>query len=121
MTIYELLDKYEIKSNKIKNDKNANIFSVGEINVLFLINNSNAFKIKREWFNALSDKCNKYALFLFDKKDKKYYFIKFMKKNNWLSGSFIDCDKDELFLGKQVLNYTSSIGKFITEMKKYNV
>lgn len=32
MTIYELIDKYEIKSNKIKNDKNANIFSVGEMN-----------------------------------------------------------------------------------------
>lgn len=34
MTIYELLDKYEIKSNKIKNDKNANIFSVEKLNVI---------------------------------------------------------------------------------------
>ena len=49
------------------------------------------------------------------------HYLKLNKKVNWVKSCFATCDKDELFLGKQVLNYTSSIGKFITEMKKYNV
>lgn len=118
MTIHELLDKHNIKYEKLKADKGINLFKVGNTNVLFWINDGNAFKMKRNWFELLEDNCEKYALFLYDKKGKQYYYIKFLNKNNWLSGSFGNCDKSELFLGKQVLNSPSTIGNILTDLKK---
>lgn len=118
MTINELLDKHNIKYEKIKNDKGINLFKVGNTNVLFWINDGNAFKMKRKWFELLEENCEKYALFLYDKKSKQYYYIKFLNKNNWLSGSFDNCDKSELFLGKQVLNSPSTIGNILVDLKK---
>lgn len=38
--------------------------------------------------------------------------------NNWLSSGFYNCDKPELYLGKQVLNYTSTLNQIISELKK---
>lgn len=46
-----------------------------------------------------------------------YYYIKFLNKNNWLSGSLGNCDKSELFLGKQVLNNPSTIRNILTDLK----
>ena len=47
MTISELLDKHNIKYEKLKADKGINLFKVGNTNVLFWINDGNAFKMKR--------------------------------------------------------------------------
>ena len=112
---------YEIKNKKIGKDKNVNIFCVGKLNVLFWINEGKSFKMKREWFEILSNNCDQYALLLFDKKGKKYYYIKFRNKNNWISGSFNNCDKNELFLGKQILNYPSTIAQVITDIQKHSM
>lgn len=117
MTINELFDKYEIKYKKIAADKGITLFNIGNMNVMFWMNDGNAFKMKRKWFEALEAGCEKYALFLLDKKTKTYYYIKFLNKNNWLSGSFKGCDKPELFLGKQVLNSQSTLSKIISDLK----
>lgn len=95
-----------------------NLFKVGNTNVLFWINEGNAFKMKRDWFELLEKNCERYTLFLYNKKDKQYYYIKFLNKNNRLSGSFNNCDKPELFLGKQVLNSPSTIGNILADLKK---
>lgn len=121
MTINELLDKHDIKYESIKAEKGMNIFKVGTINVLFWINDGNTFKMKHTWFEILENNCEKYNLFLYDKKGKQYYYLKFTNKNNWLSGSFNNCDKPELFLGKQVLNNASTLGNIIADIKKYSV
>lgn len=89
--------------------------------MLFWINDGNSFKMKRNWFEMLSNNCEEYALLLFDKKDKIYYCNKFHNKNNWLSGSFNNCDKSVLFLEKQILNYSSTIVKVITYIQKHNM
>ena len=80
MTIHELLDKHNIKYEKLKADKGINLFKVGNTNVLFWINDGNAFKMKRNWFERLEENCDRYALFLYDKKGKQYYYIKFLNK-----------------------------------------
>lgn len=120
MTIIELLDKYNIEYTKVKADKSINIFKVGNTNVLFWINNGNAFKMKRVWYDTLEKDCEDYVLFLYDKRDKRYYYVKFANKNNWLSGSFRNCDKPELFLGKQVLNSSNTLESIIKDLKKRN-
>ena len=121
MTINELLDKHDIKYESIKAEKGMNIFKVGTINVLFWINDGNTFKMKRTWFEILENNCEKYNLVLYDKKGKQYYYLKFTNKNNWLSGSFNNCDKPELFLGKQVLNNVSTLGNIVADLKRYSI
>lgn len=118
MTINELLDKHNINYKKLKAEKGISLFSVGITNVFFWISEGNAFKMKRSWFELLENSCESYALFLDDKKGKQYYYIKFLNKNNWLSGSFNNCDKSELFLGKQVLNSPSTLGNILIDLKK---
>lgn len=118
MTIFELLDKYDIKYRKISSDKGRYFFKIANTNVMFWINNGNIFKMKRSWYELLKNDCDKYILFLFDKKEKKYYYLKFLNKNNWFSGSFENCNKSELFLGKEVLNNVKSLGSIINDLKK---
>ena len=69
----------------------------------------------------LQENCEKYILCLYDRKNNKYYYIKFPNKSNWLSGSFNSCGKEELFLGKQVLNNQSTIGNILVDLKKKSI
>ncbi len=121
MTVNELLNKHSIKHESIFSEKGIYIFSVGSTNVLFWINEGNSFKMKRDWFEILQKNCEKYVLCLYDRKNNKYYYIKFPNKNNWLSGSFNSCEKEELFLGKQVLNNQSTMGNILVDLKKKSI
>lgn len=53
MAINELLDKHNIKYEKIKAEKGISLFRVGNINVFFWINEGKAFKMKQSWFELL--------------------------------------------------------------------
>jgi hypothetical protein len=121
MTIGELLDKNKIDNTKIKTEKGITILKIKEMNVIFWINEGNVFKMKRTWFEMLEENCKQYSLFLYDKKDNKYFYIKFQNKNNWVSSGFNNCDKSEVFLGKQVLNYPSTINKILVDLKKCSI
>ena len=88
---------------------------------MYIRNKTNAFKFPRELFYYLDNYKLPYTLLLEDTKERKVYFLEFKCENNWLSSSFHRCDKEELFLGKQVLNYQSNIGRIIdTILKKIN-
>ena len=117
MTITEVLNKYDIKHEKIKAEKGITLLRIKETNILFWINDNNVFKMKRQWFDCLEKDCKQYVLFLYDKQDKKYYYVKFINKNNWFSSNFYNCDKSELYLGKQILNYSKSLNQIIVDLK----
>lgn len=59
MTINELLDKHNIKYENIKAEKGISLFRVGNTNVFFWINEGNAFKMKRSWFELLEKNCER--------------------------------------------------------------
>lgn len=118
MTIEELLKKNEIDYSVIEKSKPIQLIRVADTNVMIWINEGNVFKLKRSCFEILESNCSKYVVMLLDKSNKKYYYIKFQEKNNWLSSGFYSCDKSEIFIGKQVLNYESTIPKIISELKK---
>ena len=118
MTIEELLKKNEIDFSVIEKSKSIQQIRIADTNVMIWINEGNVFKFKRCLFEKLENNCSQYALMLFDKNNKKYYFIKFVEKNNWLSSGFYSCDKNEIFLGKQVLNYETTLPKILAELKK---
>ena len=44
--------------------------------------------------------------------------VKLNKKVNWVKSCFATCDKDELFLGKNVSNARITQEQFVEEMKK---
>lgn len=48
------------------------------------------------------------------------HYLKLNKKVNWVKSCFATCDKDELFLGKNVLNARITQEQFVEEMKKFN-
>lgn len=119
MTIDELLEKNELQYEKKKLEAGIMIYKIENINIMFWINEGNDFRMKRKWFEKLESNCDQYAIFGCDKVNKKFYYMKFQNKNNWLSGSFRNCSKSELHLGKQVLNYQSTISKLMVDLQKY--
>lgn len=46
------------------------------------------------------------------------HYLKLNKKVNWVKSCFATSDKDELFLGKNVLNARITQEQFVEEMKK---
>ena len=46
------------------------------------------------------------------------HYLKLNKKVNWVKSFFATCDKDEFFLGKNVLNARITQEQFVEEMKK---
>jgi len=118
VTINELFDEYNIKYEVTKRDKGIQLYKIGKTNLLIWLNDGNVFKLKREWFNALITGGDRYSLLLIDKTVKKYYYLKFNQRNNWFSEGFLNCDKTEIFLGKQVLNYEKTMNLIITDLVK---
>lgn len=117
MTVEEIFKQKDIVYEMIYMEKKVKIFSLKTKNIMFWLNDSNIYEMKRVWFDLLSQK-DKYALVLWDACKKSYYYIKFDGKNNWLSNSFSCCDKQELFLGKQILNYKAGLSQIIIDTKK---
>ncbi len=118
MTITDVLKKYDIEHTVIAKTNQTIFLRLKSKTVLFWINEGNAFKMKRKWFELLQKEEKKYALVLCDKVNKKYYYLKFNEENNWLQNSFDNCDKDELFLGKQVLNELTTLNRIMMDIKK---
>ena len=47
------------------------------------------------------------------------YFLKLNKNVNWVKSCFETCDKDAIYLGKQVLNSRITENDLIKELKKF--
>ena len=118
MTIKDILDQNKIVFSIIYKDKKAEIIQIKDCKIIIWENKGNVFKMRREWFDKLSDNCNKYYILLVDSVNNQTFFIKFIEKNNWLSSSFLCCEKEEIYLGKQVLQYKSDTNKIISEIIK---
>lgn len=117
MTIQELLKSNDIFFTVKYKEKNTLLLDISNYSVLVLLNNSSSFKMKRSLFEEMIKISEKQIYILIDNTSKKYYFMKFPKANNWLSSGFYNCDKQELFLGKQVLNYQKSLSNIMSELK----
>ena len=69
-----------------------------------------------KWVFSILQNTWKYSVYADNRKlDIKF---KLNKKVNWVKSCFATCDKDELFLGKNVLNARITQEQFVEEMKK---
>lgn len=118
MTVKNILEQNKILFSIIYKDKKVEIIQIKDCKIIIWVNKGNIFKMDRKWFEKLSNNCSKYYTVLVDSINNQMFFIKFIEKNNWLSNSFSCCEKEEIFLGKQVLQYKSDMNKIISEIKK---
>jgi len=109
------LKKRRIDYIKQEYDDDIDIYKIKDkVNILHLCGKSSTFSMERDLFYYINNQQLSYALLLENVKDKKVFFIEFKNKNNWLSSSFSSSDKEELFLGKQIMNYPSSYEKVLS-------
>lgn len=105
MTIQEIFDKNNVQYTIISKEKGKQIIHLTKTDLMLYIKSEqgSTFKMSMRDFETL-DSAKGMVLWLIDASLKRNYYIKFMNKTNWLSASFANCTKSEIFLGKQVLN-----------------
>ena len=60
--------------------------------------------MERDFFDYLDGNTIPYSVLCHDTASGKMYYIKLNKNVNWIKSCFETCDKDAIYLGKQVLN-----------------
>lgn len=74
--------------------------------------------MERDLFEYLDGNSIPYSILCHDIAANVIYYLKLNKNVNWIKSCFNTCDKDELFLGKNVLNARITKEQFVEEMKK---
>ena len=92
---------------------------VDETKKLKIIKIPSKFLIDRETFEYLDANSLPYCLLLQDITKNKYYYISLKKENNWIKSCFAGCDKEEIYLGKQVLNAQIQLEELGKKLSKY--
>ncbi|MGF7017745.1 hypothetical protein M2145_001502 [Lachnospiraceae bacterium PF1-21] len=95
------------------------ILKVNNKKMIFCMENKdNVFVMDRDYFDYLDLNSLPYSLLLYESTRKKYYYIELSKSHNWVKACFESCEKDKIYLGKQVLNAEIDINQLRKEMKK---
>jgi len=98
----------DIKIIKIKN----------KIHIFYMESNNNRFYIERDYYEYLDGHNMPYVLLLSDTTVKRYFYIDLNRSYNWVKACFDSCEKDKLFLGKQVLNYGITEDELVLKLSK---
>ena len=86
--------------------------------ILYLERKNNIFCLDRDLFEYLDNNKLPYSLLLYDKSNDKYYYLELDKKVNWIKSCFNTCTKDQIHLGKQVLNYQIQVTSLVQKLQK---
>lgn len=122
MNINEILNDLGIKYKEQEYDDYINIYKLGNqksINLITMMEKGNIFKIDSDLFYYLDNQKELYAFLLIDRIDKKYYYLDFKDKRNWLKSSFDRSNKDEIYFGKIVLNNKITKDNLIIKLQSY--
>ena len=113
--IEKILMQEKIPYKVIDEDKGYKLIKVNSKMHLFYINSrGNQFMLERDFFDYLDGNTIPYAILCHDIIKNIFYYLKLNKKVNWIKSCFETCDKESIYLGKQVLN--ARINE--TELKK---
>lgn len=105
MTVEKILLNSGIDFKVIDEEDDYSILKVAnKLNLLQLTSKNDMFLLDRDLFDYLDFNQLPYALLLLNTEKERWYFLQLRKKSNWIKSSFASCDKQEIFLGKQVLN-----------------
>lgn len=109
MTIEKLIEKAKMEYKEIDAENNYKIIKIADkMNLLYLYCESDQFILNRDLFEYLDKNKLSYVIVLQNIIKKRWYYLQLRKENNWLKSCFETCDKEDLYLGKQVMNATIS-------------
>ena len=117
--IEKILKDNGVSYKKIDEDGNIKIFKInGKLHILYIHNKGNRFLLERDFFEYIDENSIPYCILCADDAKGDMYYLKLNKSNNWVKSCFATCDKDSIYLGKQVLNYKIEQSSLINELKK---
>ena len=115
MNIEKLLEEIGLVFKVIDEENGIKIIKIPtKLQICVILQKSNQFLFERDIFEYLDNNS-----LLEDKLQSKYYYIPLRKEANWVKSCFEGCDKDRIFLGKQVLNSQISLHELKNVLKKY--
>lgn len=114
----QLFKKLNIEFKMIDHEGSYTVYKIEDsINLLFIESRNNQFKLERDWFDYLDLNSLPYSILLINKTSADLYYLPFSKKHNWIKSCFETCDKEAIFLGKQVLNSRISTEQLCNKLK----
>lgn len=117
--IEKILDKNNIAYKVIDGEGNTTIIKInGKLLCFIYIIKEINFKWKG-FFEYIDGNSIPYVILCEDDNTHVLYYLKLNKKANWVKSCFDTCDKDVIYLGKQVLNSKVTETDLIKELKKY--
>ena len=116
--IEKLLSTNQIPYKLIDEDRGLKLVKVNSnIHILYLYGKGTKFLMGRDFFDYLDGNTIPYAILCHDTLSNNLYYLKLNKKANWLKSCFETCDKDEIYLGKNVLNSRMTKDEIIKEIR----
>lgn len=116
--IEKLLSGDNIAYKVIDEDNGFKIIKVNsKLHILYLYGKGTQFMMQRDLFEYLDGNSIPYSILCHDTSSNSIFFLKLNKNRNWLKSCFNTCDKDELYLGKDVLNSRITKDNFLKEMR----
>ncbi len=120
MNIEKLLEEIGLVFKVIDEENGIKIIKIPtKLQICVISQKSNQFLFERDIFEYLDNNSLPYCLLLEDKLQSKYYYIPLRKEANWVKSCFEGCDKNRIYLGKQVLNSQISLHELKNVLKKY--
>ena len=103
--IKNILDKNNIAYKIIDEEGNTELLKINnKLHMLYIHNRGNRFQMERDFFEYLDGNSIPYVIVCCDDLNNTLYYLKLNKEVNWVKSCFATCDKDAIYLGKQVLN-----------------
>ncbi len=118
--IEKLLKRSTVLYKVIDEDDGMKLIKVNsQLHILYLFGNSNVFLMEREFFDYIDANSIPYSILCHDTSANKLYYLKLNKSTNWVKSCFNTCDKDALYLGREVLKAQISEDLLQKEFFKY--
>lgn len=117
--VEKLLKGAGISYKLIDEDTDFKLIKINsKMHLFYLHDKGNKFLMARDFFDYLDGNSLPYSILCRDDSSGKLFYLKLNKNINWIKSCFESCDKDAIFLGKQVLNAQITESDLCCELKK---
>ncbi len=118
--VEKILDKNNVVYKVIDGEGNISILKInGKLHILYIHNKGTQFLVERDFFEYIDSNSIPYAILCEDDNTHILYYLNLNKKVNWVKSCFETCDKESIYLGKQVLNSKITESDLIKELNRY--
>lgn len=118
--IEKVLNTVNIPYKVIDEDEGIKLIKVNaKIHILYMHCKGNVFLLERDYFEYIEGNSIPYAILCYDCSAMKLYYLRLNKNANWVKSCFNTCDKDSIYLGKEILKAQISENLLKKEFLKY--